>query len=118
MNSWIIAIILLIIAIALIVWSFFKKDSGEKIQEEFEELSLQLLQDIYHLKERVSILESELNIPSQDLPATDTIHEVIKKHVIHLYTQDVSTEDIANQTRLMEETVKQIIDEYVIASSK
>ena len=47
MDLWIIVIVLLVIAIALIGWSFYKKDNGEAIKEEFEELSLQLLQDIY-----------------------------------------------------------------------
>ena len=64
MKTGSIAIVLIIIAIALLVWSFFKQDTGEKIQEEFEELSLQLLQDNHQLKERVSALEKELALSS------------------------------------------------------
>lgn len=57
MDLWIIVIILLVIAVALIGWSFYKKDNGEAIKEEFEELSLQLLQDIYGLKNRILFLK-------------------------------------------------------------
>jgi len=53
MDLWIIVIALLIIAIGLMVWSFYKQDNGEKVQEEFEELSLQWLQEINHLKKFV-----------------------------------------------------------------
>lgn len=113
MDLWIIVIILLVIAIALMGWSFYKKDNGEKIKEEFEELSLQLLQDIYSLKKRVSILEEELNIQTKETPTSAKIHDVLKKHVISLYTQGVAVEDIVMQTRLSEATVKVVIDEYV-----
>lgn len=41
------------------------------------------------------------------------IHDVLKKHVITLYTQGVSTEDIANQTRLSKATINVVIDEYI-----
>lgn len=56
MDLWIIVIALLIIAIGLMVWSFYKQDNGEKVQEEFEELSLQWLQEINHLKKEYSCL--------------------------------------------------------------
>ncbi len=113
MDLWIIVIILLVIAIALIGWSFYKKDNGETIKEEFEELSLQLLQDIYGLKKRISILEEELNIHTEEKATSAKIHDVLKKHVITLYTQGVSSEDIANQTRLSKATIKVVIDEYI-----
>ena len=113
MDLLIIVIILLVIDIALIGWSFYKKDNGEKIKEEFEELSLQLLQDIYQLKKRVAVLEEELNIHSEETATSAKIHDVLKKHVITLYTQGVAIEDIANQTRLSEATIKVVIDDYI-----
>lgn len=114
MDLWIIVIILFIAAIALIAWSFYKQDTGEKIQEEFEELSLQWLQEVNHLKERVVVLETELDVLSDELPKTDKVHEVVKNNIITLYTQGVSTEDISRQTRISEMTVKAIIDDYVL----
>lgn len=114
MDLWIIVIVLLVIAIALIVWSFYKQDNGEKIQEEFEELSLQWLQEINHLKKRVVLLESELNIQSEELPLSDKAHDVLRKHIITLYTQGAAPEDISSQTRLSEKTVLSVIDEYVL----
>ncbi|ALV21309.1 MAG: hypothetical protein RR548_02055 [Carnobacterium sp.] len=113
MDLWVIVIVLLAIAIGLIGWSFYKKDNGEKIKEEFEELSLQLLQDIFQLKKRVSVLEKELNIHTEEIATSAKIHDVLKKHVITLYTQGVAIEDIANQTRLSEATIKVVVDEYL-----
>ncbi|WP_035052550.1 hypothetical protein [Carnobacterium pleistocenium] len=113
MDLWVIVIVLLVIAIALIGWSFYRKDNGEKIKEEFEELSLQLMQDIYSLKKRISTIEEQLNIETKETPTSAKIHNVLKKHVISLYTQGVALEDIVMQTRLSEATIKVVIDEYV-----
>lgn len=113
MDIWWIVIILLIISVALIVWSFYKKDNGEKVKEEFEELSLQLMQDIYHLKNRVAILENELNITTEETLTSMKIHDVLKNHVVTLYTQGVSLENIASQTQLPVATVQVVVDEYV-----
>lgn len=113
MDVWMIVIILLIISVALIVWSFYKKDNGEKVKEEFEELSLQLMQDIYHLKNRVAILENELNITTEETLTSMKIHDVLKNHVVTLYTQGVSLENIASQTQLPVATVQVVVDEYI-----
>lgn len=117
MKTGSIAIVLIIIAIALLIWSFFKQDTGEKLQEEFEELSLQLLQDIHQLKERVAALEKELAISSSNLTETNQVQADIKKKVIHLYKKGVSIQETASQENVPEETVKQIIDDYIVESS-
>lgn len=117
MKTESIAIVLVIIAIALLIWSFFKQDTGEKLQEEFEELSLQLLQDIHQLKERVSALEKELAISSSNLTRTDQVQEGVKENVIHLYKNGVSIQEAASQENVSEEMVKQIIDDYIVKSS-
>lgn len=114
MDLWIIVLILLVAAIALIVWSFYKQDNGEKVQEEFEELSLLWLQEINHLKKRIAVLEAELNVSSDELPKIDKVHEVVKNNIITMYTQGVATEDISQQTRISEPTVKAVIDDYVL----
>lgn len=114
MDLWIIVIALLVIAVALMIWSFYKQDNGEKVQEEFEELSLQWLQEINHLKKRVLSLESELNIQSEELPLSDKVHDVLRKHVVTLYTQGIAIEEISSQTRLSEKTIKAVIDDYVL----
>lgn len=114
MDLWVIVIILLVAAIALIVWSFYKQDNGEKVQEEFEELSLQWLQEMNHLKKRIAVLEDELTISSEELPKTEKVHEVVKNNIITLYTQGVATEDISQQTRISEPIVKAVIDDYVL----
>lgn len=107
-------IVLLVISILLIGLSYMKKDNGQKVQEEFEELSLQLMQDIFQLKKRVSVLENELNITPEDTSSSMIkIHDVLKTHVITLYTQGVDIENISAQTQLPLETVEYVVNEYV-----
>lgn len=113
MDLWIIVIILLVISIVLLLWSFFAKSNTKHLKEEFEEFSLELLQDNYDLKKRISVIEAKLNITSEEISTSTKIHDILKKHVITLYTQGIPVEDIANQTRLSKTTVQVVVNEYV-----
>ncbi|MFC4320778.1 hypothetical protein [Litchfieldia salsa] len=53
-------ITLLGLAIVLLVFSFFKRDSIKDLEEQVEELSMSLIQETYQLKKKISVLEEEL----------------------------------------------------------
>lgn len=62
----IIIISLLVLAILLLILSFFKADRVTDLERNIEEMSLQHVQDIFQLKRQVRILEEELLTPEQD----------------------------------------------------
>lgn len=113
MNGWTIPLILVGIAVLLWIISYFLHDSEQNIQEEFEELSLDLLQDMHQIKKRMETMEEELEIESDPSPNNGRIMDITKRHVLTLYTKGVGTEDIVEQIKISETAVKDIIDDYI-----
>jgi hypothetical protein len=112
-------IILLVIAILLLVLSFFKKDRVAKVEEELEQLALAHMQDVYQLKKKIKILEEELLL--QDIPAMLPVGEsesskgvqinaILKNQVLSLHQQGLAVNQIARQSTLPPETVMEIIE--------
>ncbi|RFU65710.1 hypothetical protein [Peribacillus glennii] len=117
-------IILLAAAILLLIFSFFKRDNVRKLQEELEELTLTHMQDIYHLKRKIRILEEELLIQEdpagglkqpliskESLAKQQPINEILKAQVLSLYQQGLSLEQITKQSTLSIEAVRSILEE-------
>lgn len=81
------SISLIIIAVAVIVISFFVDDKFADLEKEMEQLSFDVVQDKYKLERKMKVLEEEL------LGGTTPIHKVkTKKTASH---QNVSEEDVA-----------------------
>ncbi|MDQ7860781.1 hypothetical protein RCO48_05960 [Peribacillus frigoritolerans] len=78
------------LAIVLLIISFFGKDKVAKLEEDFEQMTLTYMQDIYQLKKKVKILEEEFVIQDDPVPSVkdqstvtsndiEPIHEILKK---------------------------------------
>ena len=81
------SISLIIIAVAVIVISFFVDDKFADLEKEMEQLSFDVVQDKYKLERKMKVLEEEL------LGGTTPIHKVkTKRQTSH---QNVSEEDVA-----------------------
>ncbi|TYS68731.1 hypothetical protein FZC76_07240 [Sutcliffiella horikoshii] len=81
------SISLIIIAVAVIVISFFVDDKFADLEKEMEQLSFDVVQDKYKLERKMKVLEEEL------LGGTTPIHKVkTKRQATH---QNVSEEDVA-----------------------
>ncbi|KPB05247.1 hypothetical protein [Bacillus sp. CHD6a] len=81
------SISLIIIAVAVIVISFFVDDKFADLEKEMEQLSFDVVQDKYKLERKMKVLEEEL------LGGTTPIHKVkTKRQASH---QNVSEEDVA-----------------------
>ena len=81
------SISLIIIAVAVIVISFFVDDKFADLEKEMEQLSFDVVQDKYKLERKMKVLEEEL------LGGTTPIHKVkTKRQTSH---QLVSEEDVA-----------------------
>jgi len=117
MDGWFVVLLLFAIAVALWVASYFVKEPEDQLQEEFEEVSLNLLQDIHVLKKRLETMEQEMDIEVQEDPTRNgRVMEITKRHVLTLYTKGTAVGEIVEQINLPEAAVQDIIDDYITES--
>ncbi|MGM7701993.1 hypothetical protein ACSVDE_09700 [Pseudalkalibacillus sp. Hm43] len=55
-------ITLLVAGIALIVLSFFKQNKTQQIETQLENVSIQLMKELYQINKKIKVLEEELMI--------------------------------------------------------
>lgn len=114
MNGiWIIVIILFALSAALLIASFFKTDSSNQFQEEVEEMSLDILRDIQLLKDRVTVLEKELNVEAPEEDLSERVLDLTKNQIVKLYTRGLTVPEIAERLSMADSTVQSIIDGYI-----
>ncbi|PLS15231.1 hypothetical protein CVD28_23165 [Bacillus sp. M6-12] len=118
-------ICLLVFAVILLLFSFFKKDRITKLEEEMEQMTLNHMQDIYQLKRKIKVLEEELLI--QDVPTGNgkgfrpaaapvsakkpAINEILKSQVLSLYQQGLPLEQIEKQSALSMNEILMVIED-------
>lgn len=117
-----ILLVLIIFAILLWILSFFIKDPYKQIREDMDTLFMQQLEEIYHIKKKLKVLEEELLINDFDFtpisPARDmasrksSVHEIIKNQVWSLAQQGVPLPQIAEQSSLSVSDVQAILAEF------
>lgn len=64
MNTAFIALV--VIAIALLVLSFFLKDRVKELESQMDQMSLNIMQDMYKMKKKMKVLEEELLVTDDD----------------------------------------------------
>jgi len=110
-------------SILLIILSFFIKDPYKELKEEFDQFSMQQIQELYQIKKKLKVLEEELLIEDDYFnPATPVkeistpnkeIHAILKNQVWSLAQQGLSLEQISKQSSLTPNEVKSIINEFM-----
>lgn len=100
--EWFIISLLSLSAI-LFLLSFFQKDSTEAVEKQVENMSIQLMQEIYYLKKKVNALEEEYMIDSGNLSGADRKKDIYRQSltrddVLAMYEEGYSVEDIASMT--------------------
>lgn len=109
------SVIIMIIGIVLIVFSFFFKDSSKKVEAELEDLSLTVYQETSALKRRLKVVEEELLIEPTKVPLTvkkqarPIIHDIIKNQVLELHKQGYSLSEISARSSLTIDDIKYVI---------
>ncbi|MGG3913418.1 hypothetical protein [Rossellomorea vietnamensis] len=98
-------------SILLLVISFFQRDRYRDIEKDMEELSMNVLQEHYKLKKRISVLEEELMLDGEMTLHKTPINEIIKNQVISLYKQGVKVDQITKQSTLSKQEVLSIIQD-------
>ena len=118
----ILIITLLCVAIFLLLLSFFKKDSLTNLERTVDELSLQHVQDLYQLKNRVRILEEELlSVNTFDVlkkekaqessNSNEKINKILENQVLALDQQGMSIEEISKRSTLTHQDIRSILKE-------
>ncbi|KIL44404.1 hypothetical protein [Jeotgalibacillus soli] len=108
------------IAVLLFIFSFFLKDRTKKTEEELEELSMNLYQEMYQLKKRIRILEEEMMVDTklvvsktssmkQRTNISKPINEIILNQVLALHKQGLPLDQIVRLSSLSKEEVQTII---------
>ncbi|WP_456274036.1 hypothetical protein [Bacillus sp. AK031] len=112
----IVIISLLSLSALLFIISFFQRDRYKTLEKDVEELSMNFLQENYTLKKRLKVLEEELLMDEGPVfqstaskrPKTK-VHEIVKNQVLALYGQGMELDQIAKQSALPINDVKEII---------
>lgn len=113
MEIWMIAGILLVLSAALFVYSFIKKEEKDAAYKELETFSLAVTKTVYDLNERIHILESQLNVVTEEDEKSSFMTRLMVDNTITLFTQGVATREIARQLDLSQASVQEVINDYI-----
>ncbi|WP_449621309.1 hypothetical protein [Robertmurraya sp. Marseille-Q9965] len=111
---------LIVLAILLLILSFFLKDPYKELKNELDQFSMQQIQDMYQLKRKIKILEEELLIDESGFQTPPVfshsnkkeIHAILKNQVWSLAKQGLTIDQIAKQSSLSPDDVQAIINEF------
>lgn len=97
---------LLIVAILLLLLSFFRKDKLNEIEEQVDQLSLTLMHETYQLKKKMKILEEELLINDQDIPKPIPPDRNEDEYILTQIEKGMPLDQIAKESGLPTEEVR------------
>lgn len=130
MDIWILVLALLVIAIVLLIASFYAKDDT-KLEENIEELRIQQSEALLDINNRLNEVEHTLQDPASYLLSSEPsdnypeaqevleeielaeISDLTKEEVIRLYSQGFTMQEIARDVALNVNTVQLIVDDYI-----
>ena len=98
--------ILLVISCFLFILSFFRKDRNKEVDEQIENFSITLMQEIYQLKKKIKVLEEEILVGQDEVYFSEpqTLDRPqLRDHILSLYEDGYSVEDIAESKGLSEQ---------------
>ncbi|KZZ86323.1 MULTISPECIES: hypothetical protein [Bacillaceae] len=106
----IVIVVLLVAAIALLVYSFTKKDKVQEIEKDLDQLQLSAMQEIYKLKKKIKVLEEEiLQDDIQSLSQEEQLDYHIEKKVVAKYKHGMTVDAIAKSENISVKQVQAII---------
>lgn len=117
-----IIIALFAIGIILFIISFFLRDPYKDLRNEFDQFTMQQIQEIYQIKKKLKLFEEELLMDEPILPESNgvsfaperkkEINPILKNQVWSLYLQGLTVEQICKQSSLSRGEVEQVIHEF------
>ncbi|MDQ0254407.1 type II secretory pathway pseudopilin PulG [Evansella vedderi] len=100
------------LSIILFVFSMFQRDRTKDVEKQLENLSIQLMQEMYQLQNKVKLLEEEHMITSNHkLKDYSNISEgpLTRDDVLSMYEDGYSVSDIAAITKRQEIEVEELL---------
>ncbi|UOE95718.1 hypothetical protein [Alkalihalobacillus sp. LMS39] len=109
-------IILFILSILFFILSFVQKDRTKDLENQIENFSITLMQEIYQLKKKIKIVEEELlssnSEPYYDQQQKQTTGSLMNEVAQH-YENGYSIERISQLTGLTETEVQSLLANYL-----
>ena|SRR5690606_31104004 len=101
-----------IIAILLIIASYFMTDRFKQIEDQLEQLSISSLQETYQLKRKIKVLEEELLVDGDLVQPTENYDTPLLREIKELHKLGYDTKTIAQQVNLDEYEVRSILNQF------
>lgn len=106
--------ILLVLSCLLFILSIFKKDRNKEVEDQIENFSITLMQEIYQLKKKIKVLEEEILVGQDEIYFSNNTtldRSQLRDHILGLYEEGYSVEDIAELKKLSQEDVEEILND-------
>ncbi len=100
------------VSILLFVLSYFKKDRNKEVEQQIENFSITLMQEIYRLKKKIKALEEEILIGQDERYYSNTTSNsqiVDRDKILSLYETGHTIEEIEEITGLTEEKIYDLL---------
>ncbi|MBU9722441.1 MULTISPECIES: hypothetical protein [Bacillaceae] len=104
--GWIIFISFSISAL-LFILSFIQKDRSKELEKQVENLSIQLMQEMYQVKQKMKVIEEEFVISSNE--TTTSPSTLTRDDILSMYEEGYSINDIASMTNRHEDDIDSIL---------
>lgn len=114
-DMHVIILILLIIGIIALIASFFVGRSSKGLEEEIEQVSISLHQEVSNIKRRLKAVEEELMVgivPPVQRSTTapkKPVHQIIVSQILALHSQGFSLAEIAKRASLSTDEVADVL---------
>lgn len=104
-------IVLFVISILLFVLSFFQRDRAKDVEKQLENVSIQLMQEMFQLKKKVALLEEEnmISTNSGDTLGKRDYRQLSRNDVLEMYEEGYSITDIAVMTHRNEDEIEDLL---------
>ncbi|WP_078552825.1 hypothetical protein [Bacillus alkalicellulosilyticus] len=107
---------LFLVSLILFILSFFQKDRTKDLENQVENFSITLMQEIYQLKKKIKIVEEELLIGSDSYysnsPTKRSVDNMIQE-VVQYYEAGYSIDNIAEVLSITEQDVQRLLATYL-----
>lgn len=136
MDIWILVIALLVIAIILFILSIYAKEESIDYDEHFREITNNQSQELQAIKARLAELENQYDTPTYtssmepidsfpvyEEESTESAGELVtdfnditditRDHIIELYTQGYTMQEIAFEANVNVPVVQYVVDDYI-----
>ena len=104
-------IVLFVISILLFILSFFQRDRAKDVEKQLENVSIQLMQEMFQLRKKVTLLEEEnmISTNSDDTFNKRSHEQLTKNDVLEMYEDGYTITEISLMTHRHEDEIEELL---------